>query len=102
MSDEIEWTEGIYFNPKHENAPDFVVGGLSIERKVFGNWLRQKTEDKINLDIKISKAGKPYISVSTWKPDPNKGQTHSSAGTTGAAPANNPVVDKFVDDDIPF
>ena len=92
MSDDIEFVDGLFFNQKHENAPDFVIGGLGVDRKALGNWLRQKTEDKINLDIKISKGGKPYISVSTWKPDPNKQKAEE-------APAAD---DGFVDNSIPF
>lgn len=91
MSDNAEFPDGLFFKLPHENAPDFVKGSLSIKRKDLGNWLRQKEDDWINLDIKVSKGGKPYIAVSTWKPDASK-----------ASAPSQPEQSAPLDDDIPF
>lgn len=87
MSD-IEFVDGLIVKPPHEKAPDFVKAGISIKRKDLGNWLRGKTDDWINIDVKESKDGKWYCSVSTWKPKAKDEKTGSKPG--------------IVDDDIPF
>ena len=71
MSD-IEFVDGLIFKLPHENAPDFVKGKLSIKRKELGNWLRGKEEEWINIDLKVSREGKAYASVDTWKPEGGK------------------------------
>ena len=71
MSDEVEFVDGLYFNEPNENAPDFVKGKLSINKGKLAAWLDGATPNEkgyINLDIKISQGGKPYIAVDNWKP----------------------------------
>lgn len=71
MSDkpEIEFVDGLFIK-KPENAPDYVICKLSITRKELGNWLRNKTDEYINIDVLESKAGKYYAKVDNWKPTP--------------------------------
>lgn len=97
MSDkkEIEFVDGLIAKKPHENAPGFVVCNLSIKRKDLGNWLRNKTDDWINVDIKISKSGKYYAAVDSWKP--NQGQMDELK----QAAQGTPQVPDF-DDDLPF
>ena len=72
MSDS-DLVSGLYFKEPHQNAPDFVKGKLSINKEQFTEWykgmLADKSEEWINLDIKVSKGGKAYVAVDTWKPD---------------------------------
>ena len=92
-----EFPDGLIFKLPSQNAPDFVKGSLSIKRKDLGNWLRQKEDDWINLDLKVSKGGKAYASVSTWKPDASK------ASAPAAQPAAPSTSNDFAEDqDIPF
>lgn len=92
MSDLIE---GLYPKPKHEKAPDFVIGKLSIRVDQFREWMKAHIaahpgEEWINIDMKVSKGGKGYAVIDDWKPD-NK---------TESAPE---LTDKEAfDDDIPF
>mgnify|MGYP001827608605 CR=1 FL=1 len=85
MSD-IEFVDGMIIKAPRENSPHFVKGSISIKRKDLGNWLRGKTDEWINLDIKESKNGKWYVAVNDWKPEQQ---------STQPAPAN-------YDEDVPF
>jgi len=90
MSDK-EFVDGLNIDPPHENAPDFVKCKISIKRKNLGNWLRGREEEWINLDVKVSKKGKWYAEVNTWKAE-NKEAPASQAPAGG----------NDFDDDIPF
>lgn len=69
MNNEKEFAKGLYFKPKHQKAPDFVLGGLSIKRVDLIEWLNSKPDEWINLQIKNSKENKLYIEVDNWKPE---------------------------------
>ncbi len=72
MSEKV-FAEGIYFNPKHENAPEFVLGSLSINRNKLIPWLENQKENKagyVKISILLSKSsGKPYCELDTWEPN---------------------------------
>lgn len=62
---------GIYYNKPREQAPEYVLGGLSIQRDQFQSWLaQQETDEKgyLKLDILVSREGKPYIKINDRKP----------------------------------
>ena len=88
---------GFYPKPKHANAPDFVIAKASVNLQQFAEFVKtykaaNPTEEWLNIDMKLSRAGKGYASVDTWKPDPAM-QGQSSAPAPAMAP---------VDDDLPF
>ena len=93
---EKEFVNGLIVKAPHENAPDFVKCKISIKRKDLGNWLREKSEDWINVDVKVSQEGKWYAEVDTWKPNPD-----AATPAKEAAAGGNGSVNEF-DDDIPF
>lgn len=66
MSDK-EFVNGLIVKAPHEKAPEFVKCTISIKRKDLGNWLRGKTDEWINLDVKVSRDGKWYAEVNNWK-----------------------------------
>ena len=72
MSDAPEFVNGLIVKPPHELAPDFVKCTISIKRADLGNWLRGKSDDWINIDVKESRSGKWYAAVSTYKPKDDK------------------------------
>ena len=87
--------KGFYPKPKHENAPDFVIAKGSINLPQFAEFMREfkaanPGEDWVSIDMKLSKAGKGYAAVDTWKPDPEK----------APAPTSQPVNNSA--DDLPF
>lgn len=69
---DIKFVDGLIVKAPHENAPDFVKCKISIKRKDLGNWLHQRNEEWINLDVKVSKEGKWYAAIDDWKPDQKK------------------------------
>lgn len=91
MSDLIN---GLYPKPKNDKAPDFVIGKLSINIDQFRDWMKQHIadnpgEDWINVDMKVSKGGKGYAALDTWKPDQSAGNAPAKA-------------EEFADSPIPF
>jgi hypothetical protein len=88
---ETELARGFYFDEPKENAPNWVVGKVSINKEQFLGWLeKQKANDKgyVRLDVKRSKEGKIYASLDTWKPSGERRQ--------------EPVPAVDMDDGIPF
>ena len=90
--DDSELVAGLYPKKPHGNAPDFVIGKLSINVEQFRDWMKSHLSanqgaEWINIDMKLSKADKGYAVVDTWKPD--------------AAPAPKPVP-MAAPEDIPF
>ena len=69
---EKEFVDGLYVKSPHHNAPDFVIATLRINRKMLGNWLRGKSEDYINIDLKKAQNGKWYAEVNTFVPEKPK------------------------------
>ena len=69
---------GIYPKPKHENAPSFVIGKASINVAQFREWMQGYLKENpkaewINMDLKVSKAGKGYAVIDTWEPESKGG-----------------------------
>lgn len=116
MSDKkVEFVDGLFVDKPHDKAPDFIKCSISIKRSALISWLSQKEDDRINIDVKESKAGKWYASVNDFKPNKqdvtaqqNQGVTnHTSAGQQGAVNQTNAnqqsvVANDFDDSDIPF
>ncbi len=90
MSEEKEFIKGLFVDAPRQGAPDFVKMSISIKRKDLGNWLREKSDEYINIDVKESKAGKLYAEVNNWKPEKSASTTSQSF----QAPAS--------DEDFPF
>lgn len=69
---EKRFPEGIYFGFPAENAPEFVVGKISIKSSVFLEWLNtEKPNDSgyVNLEVlKGKKDGRPYCVVNDFVP----------------------------------
>lgn len=95
MSNEKQFVDGLIVKTPHPRAPDFVKLEISIKRKELGNWLRGKSDEWINIQVKESKGGKLYAEVNEWKPDASKKEANEIMNNR---PAN---ADDF-DDDIPF
>ena len=94
MSNDIEFPSGLYFD-RRDNAPDFVIGQISIVKHKFLEWLAQADasgKGYVNLDVKRSRDGKLYVSVNKWKPTQQAGPPAGEA----VMPADD------FDSDIPF
>lgn len=65
-----EYPKGIWFNPKNPKQADFVIGGISISKDTFVQWLNGQVADEkgyIKLQVLNGKEDKPYVVVDEWK-----------------------------------
>ena len=95
MNEESVLIKGFYPKQKNPNAPDFVIGKGSINLVQFAEFMREfkaanPGEEWVNIDMKLSQAGKGSAVVDPWKPDPEK----------APAPTSQPVNNSA--DDLPF
>lgn len=101
MSDN-KFVTGLFVNPPHEKAPDFVKASISIKPAEFIAWLQaQEPNDKgyVRLQFKESREGKWYAALDDYKPADKKAE-HNQAKADGYA--KEPAQGGFVDDEIPF
>lgn len=97
MSDVI-FPDGLMVKAPREGAPDFVKGSISIKIQELINWLGQQSGDWINLDMKVSKGGKWYAQVNTWKAENKQGGEVKLASDFVTPSASSP----FDMPDLPF
>ena len=97
MADKL-FVDGMIVKRK-ENAPSFVKCSLAFRCKDFHQFMQKNHNDGwLNVDLKVSKNGKLYAEVDTWKP--NKAESND----WGEPPVGEDTRD-FSDgnpDDIPF
>jgi len=96
MNDDNLLVAGFYPKPPREGAPEFVMGKININVEQFKTWFRDylkenPDEEWLSIDTLISKGGKGYGKVDTWKPEPKQGSDSPAA-----------FMPKVEDDDIPF
>jgi hypothetical protein len=71
MAENSKLAKGIIFKAPHQNAPEFVVGKLSVKVEDFTNYLKANQDNGwVNFEVKLSRDGKPYVEIDTWKPAP--------------------------------
>ena len=96
MADTKVFAEGFYFD-RRENAPDFVVGRISVKVNKAKDFLDAQANDKgyVNLNILRSRDGGYYMEVDKWQPKKR------DDGTWTPKVEESPVVDND-DENIPF
>lgn len=96
---ERTFADGFIFKRK-ENAPEFVVGRLSVKVDEAIAFMRANASDGwVNLDIKYGRTGNAYVELDTFKPKNNDGFQKPQA----AKPKAKPQVEEDDDDgDLPF
>tara|TARA_R100001443_G_scaffold40029_1_gene53416 strand:+ start:6365 stop:6628 length:264 start_codon:yes stop_codon:yes gene_type:complete len=68
MEKEKIFADGFSFK-KRENAPDFVVGRLSIKVEDALSFLKDKSSNGwVNININQARSGNYYCELDTWKP----------------------------------
>ncbi|QDP56085.1 MAG: hypothetical protein GOVbin3205_28 [Prokaryotic dsDNA virus sp.] len=68
-TDEIVFADGFKFRKKHPNQKDFVLGSLSIKVDDAVAFLKSNSKNGwVNVGIKESKAGNPYMFVDNFEP----------------------------------
>ena len=96
-NDDSMLVKGFFPKPKHANAPDFVIAKGSINLPMFAEFMREFKEkfpgqEWVNIDMKMSKAGKGVAVTDPWEPDASK----APAPQAQAAPPPS------VDESLPF
>ena len=97
QQEEKIFADGFSFK-RNENAPDFVVGRLSMKVDEAIAFIKQNEKRGwINLNIKTARSGNHYVELDTYEP---KGDDKAVA----AKPASKPKVKaKDVEDEVlPF
>lgn len=71
MAEEKIMADGMFFKDKHQNAPEWVIGKISIKIDEFSKFVKEHkgTNEYLNFDILRSKGGKAYVTLDTWKPE---------------------------------
>lgn len=90
MENNVEFVNGMIFKLPREGAPDFVKGSISVKRAELIEFLNSKSDEWINIDLKVGKSGKAFAAVNNWKPE---GQTQ---GLSTHSVSNN------TSNDLPF
>ncbi|MGB1269871.1 MAG: hypothetical protein ACPG45_09040 [Flavobacteriaceae bacterium] len=87
------FADGFSFK-RNENAPDFVVGRMSIKVEDAVVWMKSNAKNGwVNLDVKLSKSGKYYCELDTWEAKPQN--------TQAQAPQQQ-AVQQETEPDLPF
>ena len=72
---EPTFVSGLFYKKPHPKAPEYVLGSLSAKREEFIAFLQIQQGDWVNMVIKESKAGKPYVQIDDWKPKAKEEET---------------------------
>ena len=70
MMTDPKFPNGIFFNKRHENAPDFIRGSIGFSVRDAVQWLQENVDHdgRVKLDIKVSQAGKTYLAKNDFVP----------------------------------
>jgi len=72
------YATGMFFNEPRVNAPDYVIGSISIKPVAFIAWLNeQQPTDKgyVRLDVNMGRDNKPYVCLNEYKNEYKKQET---------------------------
>jgi len=90
------FADGFIFK-RNDNAPDFVVGRLSIKVDEAIKFLTDhQSKGWVNIDIKKSQGGKFYTELDQWKPQ------GESQGVSNTTQTQTQVAAGDGGDDLPF
>jgi hypothetical protein len=114
IMNDIEFVPGLIVKQRSSNAPDYVICKLSIKREELAEWLQSKSGEWVNVEVKVSKSGKAYAAVDSWKPEaqnnrpaparPAPTRPQAPARAPAPAPRAAPAPGGFdaMDDDVPW
>ena len=97
MSNEVQFIPGLIAKAPGDKAPEYVKCKLSIKRAELLAWLQSQSGEWINGEVKVSRNGKMYVQLDTWKPNQGERQEPRKPAQSKAPPA-----DDFEDDSLPF
>jgi hypothetical protein len=101
--EEKVFADGFTFKRK-ENAPEFVVGRLSLKVDAAIEFIKQHQKNGwINLDVKKARTGNFYIELDTYTPKGDESPTEAKR-MTNKPKSQLKMTDEVADDDdgLPF
>ena len=102
MSEQKEkiFAEGFSFK-RNENAPDYVIGRISIKVDEAITFLRNHEKNGwVNLNALYARSGNAYIELDTF--EPQRGGAPKAVAAPKAAPAPQPEAQSEEEEDLPF
>jgi len=100
MTNEKIFAEGFSFK-RQENAPDFVVGRLSMKVAEAIAFLRKhEKNDWVNISIKYGRSGNPYCELDTYEPK-TKSQSSKPSSNIEKKFKEEEIENDF-EDELPF
>ena len=98
QQDEKIFADGFIFK-RNENAPDFVVGRLSMKADEAIAFIRQHDKKGwVNLNIKTARSGNHYVELDTYEP---KGQAEQASAPASKSKPKK-AVEKEDNEELPF
>lgn len=87
---------------QNQNSPEWVIGKLSINVDELIPFLTtHQKKGWVNLEMKISKSGKPYCELDTWEPE-KKSDRPKETVVEGSAKSANKTVATEAEETLPF
>ena len=88
MEKQKVFADGFVFK-RNENAPDFVIGSLSVKVEEAVAFLKQHTKNGwVNLQVKNSQGGKYYMELDTFEPKVQQAPAQQPEPVTSSAPGD--------------
>ena len=101
MSDKV-FVEGMIVK-RHDKAPDYVLCNLSIKVAELVPFLQQhESNGWVNVQCMMSRSGKYYAELDTWKPTQGDIAKQGVAQAKAAISPSGPEIDFGDLDSIPF
>ena len=70
------FAQGLIFKAPRPKAPDFIKGTLSVKVDEFKEFIdKYINKGWVNIDLKVSKGGKYYAELNTWKKKETQAET---------------------------
>jgi hypothetical protein len=105
QQDEKIFADGFSFK-RSENAPDFVIGRLSMKVDDAIAFMRQHDKKGwVNLNIKTARSGNHYVELDTFEPKGSQGNDSGSSSGSKPKPSKPKVKEALESDDdggLPF
>jgi hypothetical protein len=99
---EKQFVNGIRAFKPNDNAPEFVIANLEINKNELLAFLNGQP-DKIKVDMKRSQKGGFYLEVNTWQPkqDPQQQKREATKNFYQPSTVSN-ISNQVPVDDLPF
>lgn len=107
MADEKIFADGFVFK-RNENAPDFVVGRISIKVEEAIAFIKQHQKNGwVNLGVKTARSGNYYIDLDTFEATKDSAVEKKETKNRPIPKMNGDMANQFnesqeFDDDLPF